>query len=94
MKPLLGKKWYRGFFKRNSHLLERKAALKFAKDRSEWWVYQNFEQMHDEVYEAMEKAGAARKLDEPMWVDKEGNETEENKAFGRKATYHFMTLTY
>ena len=31
-KPLLGKKWYQGFFKRNSHLLEKKAAQKFAKD--------------------------------------------------------------
>jgi len=86
-KPLLGKKWYRGFFKRNTHLLEKKAAQKFAKDRSEWSVYRNFEQMYDEVYEAMEKVGVAEKLEEPMWVDSEGNPTEESKAHGRKATH-------
>lgn len=56
-KELLGKKWYQGFWKRNSHIIERKATQKFAKDRSEWSVYRNFEQMYDEVYDAMEKAG-------------------------------------
>jgi hypothetical protein len=89
-KKLLGRKWYKGFFKRNAHLLERKTTQRFAKDRSEWSVYRNFEQMYDEVYEAMEKAGVARKLDEPIWVDKEGNETEESKAHGRRAT-HVLT---
>ena len=89
-KPVLGKKWYRGFFNRNTHLLEKKATQKFAKDRSEWSVYRNFEQMYDEVYDAMEKAGVAKRLEEPMWADKEGNETEESKAHERKVT-HVLT---
>jgi len=43
--------------------------------------------MYDEVYDAMEKPGVAKKLDEPMWVEKEGNQCEESKAHGRKATH-------
>ena len=34
-KHLLGKKWYRGFWKRNSRQLEKKYEQKFVKDRSE-----------------------------------------------------------
>jgi hypothetical protein len=89
-KQPLGKKWYKGFFKRNSHLLERKVGQKFAKDRSEWSIYRNFEQMYDEVYDAMEKAGVAKKLEEPMWLDKEGKESNQENAHGRKAT-HILT---
>jgi hypothetical protein len=31
-KPILGPKWYKNFWKHNSHLLERKKAHKFSKD--------------------------------------------------------------
>mmetsp|Transcript_16694 Transcript_16694/g.23789 ORF Transcript_16694/g.23789 Transcript_16694/m.23789 type:complete len:173 (-) Transcript_16694:1152-1670(-) len=48
----IGQKWYQGFWKRNCHIIERKATQKFAKDRSEWSVYRNFAQMYDEVYDA------------------------------------------
>jgi hypothetical protein len=46
--------------------------------------------MYDEVYEAMEKAGVARRLEEPIWVDKEQKETEQENAFGQRAT-HLLT---
>ena len=90
-KELLGKKWYQRFWKRNSHIIERKATQKFAKDRSEWSVYRNFAQMYDEVYEAMVDAGVAKKLEEPMWVDMEGNATDEENAFGKKKATHTLT---
>jgi len=46
--------------------------------------------MYDEVYDAMVEAGVAKKLEEPMWVNMEGQVCEKEEAFGRKATH---TLT-
>jgi hypothetical protein len=43
--------------------------------------------MYDDVYDAMVEAGVAKKLDEPIWVNNEGIETDEKDAFGRKATH-------
>ena len=37
----------------------------------------------------MKKARVAKKLDESIWVDNEGNQTEESKANGRK-TKHIL----
>jgi hypothetical protein len=68
-KSLLGKKWYRGFWKRYSHLLEKKKGQTFSKDCAEWSIYRNFAQMYDEVYDAMVVAGVAVKLDAPIWVN-------------------------
>lgn len=89
-KPLLGPKWYKGFFKRHAHILEKKKGQKFSKDRSEWSIYRNFVQMYDEVYKAMETAGVAVRLAEEIWVNKDQEETTEELAFGRKAT-HILT---
>jgi hypothetical protein len=89
-KPVLGPKWYKGFFKRHAHILEKKKGQKFSKDRSEWSIYRNFVQMYDEVYKAMETAGVAVRLAEEIWVNKDQEETTEELAFGRKAT-HILT---
>jgi hypothetical protein len=93
-KAVLGQKWYKNFWKRHSHLLERKKGHKFSKDRAEWSIYRNFVQMYDEVYEAMEHAGVAQKLPEPMWVDEKQQITEEANAFGRKATHLLIRPDY
>ena len=90
-KELLGNKWYKGFWKRNGHIIERKATQKFAKDRSEWSVYRNFVQMYEEVYDAMVEAGVAEKLEEPMWVDVNGNACDEEQAFGSRKATHTLT---
>ncbi len=43
--------------------------------------------MYEEVYDAMVKAGVAEKLAEPMWVDDKQQLTNEENAFGQKATH-------
>jgi hypothetical protein len=43
--------------------------------------------MYDEVYKAMETAGVAVRLPHATWVNKNQEETTEDLAFGRKATY-------
>ena len=50
--------------------------------------------MYDEVYDAMEKAGVAKKLEDPMWVDKDGKETDQSNAHERKAKTYLPGLTW
>jgi hypothetical protein len=47
--PLLGKGYWSGFMKQNSHLVEAKTGAKFESKRADWCTYQNFEMMYREV---------------------------------------------
>jgi hypothetical protein len=60
---------------------------KFSKDRAEWSRHRNFIQMYDEVYNAMEQAGATEKSEQPIWVDKDQQPTNKENSFGQKATW-------
>ncbi len=93
-KPVLGQKWYKNFWKRHSHLLEKKKGHKFSKDRSKWSIHRNFVQMYDEVHDAMVKAGVAEKLVEPIWVDNKQQLTNEENAVGKKATHLMLCPDY
>jgi hypothetical protein len=86
-KPLLCRKWYQGLWKRHGHLLERKEGHKVSKDRAKWSIYHNFSQMYDNIYDTMVEAGVDKKLDEPIWVNNNGIETDEKDAFGRMAAH-------
>jgi hypothetical protein len=92
-KPVLGQKWYKNYWQRHSHLLEKKGH-KFSKDPSKWFVHRNFIQMYNEVYDAMVKAGVVEKLVEPMWVDEMQQLTNKENAFGRKATHLLLCPHY
>jgi hypothetical protein len=46
--------------------------------------------MYDQVYDRMEYAGVAVRLEEPIWVDKNQQPASEENAFGRKVT-HLLT---
>ncbi len=46
--------------------------------------------MYDEIYAAMEIAGVATGLAEPVWVNKDQEETSKEEAFGRRIT-HLLT---
>ena len=74
--------------------LKKKKGHKFSKDRSEWSIHRNFVQMYEEVYDAMVKAGVAEKLAEPMWVDDKQQLTNEENAFGQKATHLMLRPDY
>jgi hypothetical protein len=93
-KPILGPKWYKNFWKHNSHLLKKKKGHKFSKDRAEWLIHCNFVQMYNEVYNAMERAGVAEKLCEPMWVDKKQHVVDEEDCFRRQATHLLLCPDY
>ncbi len=91
---MLGKGWYRGFWKRNKHLLEKKKGQKFAKEHSKWSIYQNFVQMYDECYKGMEKAGVATRLDEPIWVDSDQVEANKENSARRMAAHRLIHPDY
>ncbi len=71
-----------------------KSLRKDSKDRAKWSVYRNFVQMYNEVYAERVEAGVAVKLNELIWVDKEGNETKKKDAFSQKTTHQLIHPDY
>lgn len=88
-KPLLGKKWYHSFLNRYKHKIRRGRCKIQDVCRKSWCTYDHFEAMYDDVYETMVKAGVASKLDEEVYLNKDGDIVEEDSTekFGRKTTY-------
>lgn len=88
-KPLLGKKWYHAFLKRYKHKIRRGRCKIQDVNRKSWCTYDHFEAMYMDVYETMVKAGVAGRLDEAVWLNKEGCIVAEDDAekFGRKTRY-------
>ena len=85
---LLGAGYWYGFRKRNKHKLVSKRGVQFGHNRSEWCKYDNFQNMYQLVYEAMEHAGVATKLAEPEWQNKMGETVNSQaEACGEKVAY-------
>ena len=84
---VLGYRWWITFLKRNSHRLVSTKGRKFAVARDTWCIWTNFADMYDHVYDAMVDAKVAEKLDEPAWLDLEGNTVDEKDSVGRKSTH-------
>ena len=63
-----------------------KRAQKYELGRSAWSIYANFEQIYDQIGEEMEDSGVATKLNEPVWMDKSGEEVDEDDFFDCKVT--------
>jgi hypothetical protein len=74
-------------------MLEKKKGHKFSKDQAEWLIHSNFIQMYDEVYDAMERAGVAEKV-QPMCIDVKQQATDEENRFGHQATHLLLCPDY
>ena len=68
----LGAGYWRGFLKRNKHLIAAKKAVKFDTKRAEWCTYSNLEEMYTEIYSHLVTAGLAVKHDEAVWRNEAG----------------------
>jgi len=87
----LGHGYWRGFMKRNKHLISAKRAVKFDTKRSEWCTYQNLEEMYEEVYANLVEGGLAVKHDEAVWRNAAGEIiTDESEACGLKSCYELI----
>jgi hypothetical protein len=84
-KIILGLGYWRSFMKQNTHLIRSKKGVKFDIKRAEWCNYLNIEEMYDEIYQNLCKAGLAFEHPEPVWREENGNVVEsKEKTFGLK----------
>ena len=88
-KPLLGKKWYQSFIKRNKSMIKRGRCRIQDVHRKSWCTYDHFEAMYADVYDTMVKAGVASVLEEEVSLDREGNIVDDDSPdkYGRKTKY-------
>ena len=86
----VGYKYWNGFMKRNKYRLVSKRGQKYSLDRQNWTTYHNFFDMYEHTYDAMVSSGVAEKLSDPIWVDKDGNECDEEQSFGCKVRYKLL----
>jgi hypothetical protein len=79
---IVGKNWWQGFKKRHASLIVSKKGEKFALNRADWTKLSNIKQMYEYIYEEMVNANIASPRDNPVYLDREGNEVEESERFG------------
>jgi hypothetical protein len=85
---LVGEGWYQGFMKRKSDVVRTKQCKVQDCKRYTWCTYNNFFQMYNDVYKRMVEAGVAKRLDEEVMLDKEGNiVTNKEEMFGHPTRY-------
>jgi hypothetical protein len=72
--------------RRNKHRLKNTKAQKFGLERGEWCKYAAFAEMYDSIQTYLIDSNVATKLDVPVWMDRDGNVTTEDDAFGCKVT--------
>ena len=86
----IGRSYWCGFLKRNQHKIRSKKGKRYDLDRSNWTTYLNFKDMYDNIDDILvNESKIAEYLPEPVWMDKEGNEVSEEKAFGCKVKVKF-----
>ena len=93
-KAELGQNYWKGFRRRWENVLTSKRGQKFALDRSSATTFTNIKKMYDEVYEAMTESGVARKLDNPIYMDREYNVTSPGQSFGTECTHSIEHPNY
>ena len=87
----VGTSYWQNFKKRYGHLLVDKKGEKFELDRDSWCTYTNFRKMYQMVETKMIEAGVAEKINEPVWMTKDGKVVSENnkhQAYGCKVSLH------
>ena len=70
----LGSKYWRNFRRRHEDILESGYGETQASTRREWSTYLNFTKMYNLVYDRMKEARILETLDEPFWMNCEGEE--------------------
>ena len=80
--------YWKGFKKRNEHLIVSKRGGKYELDRDKWTTYSNFYDMYNHIYDEMIDAKVASIYDDPMWQDSDGNPCSESESFGCKVTHN------
>jgi hypothetical protein len=86
----LGRGYWRGFLKRNKHLISSKKAVKFDTKRAEWCTYLNVEEMYNEVYSNLVASRLAVKHNDAIWRNAAGDVVPENESLGCQSAYELI----
>ena len=82
--------YWKGFRKRNRHLVVLKRGQKYEFHRSVWSTYADFAHMYDQVIEELQNANLVELLEAPKFMDKDGKELNEYDAFSCKVTHDIL----
>ena len=85
--PTVSRGYWYSFMKRNQHRIVSKRGQKYELDRQNWTTYANFAVMYKHCALEMEHAGVSKRLDEPIWMIRDGVECTANDAYGCKVTH-------
>ena len=80
--------------KRHNNKIRSMRGKKYSMDRSNWTTWSNFDDMYCHNYHEMEIAGVAKRLNEPVWKDRQGRIVDESDAFGCKVTHELIHPEY
>ena len=86
----VGKGYWRSFMKRYNNQIVSKRGAKYELNRQNWTTYANFSNMYNHAIDAMVDAGLAIELNEPVWMDRNGNVCSEEDAFGCKVHHKLL----
>jgi hypothetical protein len=81
---MVGPGYWHLFMKRHKNLLQTNKGRLFELNHTKWTLYSNFRDMYVNVESHMVDAKVATKLDEPAWMDKDGNIVSEEESVGMK----------
>jgi hypothetical protein len=82
--------YFQNFLERNKDVIESSSPRGIEDCRDKWCNYYNMSLMYNRVYNGMVGAGVAKKLDIPVFYDREGNmlsDDNDEKQHGRKVTH-------
>jgi hypothetical protein len=85
----IGSKYWYSFLERNKQKIETKKGRKFELDRSNWTKYRYFKSMYEDIEKELVDAKVAVRLDEPVWMDANGNSVAEVDLVGMKVCTKF-----
>ena len=86
--PTVGHGYWSRFMKRHKDKIVSKRGQRYELNRQKWTTYANFVHMYSHCINEMVEAGVAVELDSPVWMDRAGNEVEdEADAYGCKVTH-------
>ena len=87
----LGRGYWVNFMKRNRNKIVGKRGQKYELSRQNWTTYNNFVQMYNHIIDELVDAKLAVKLDNPVWMNRSGEECDESEAFGCKVHHKIIT---
>ena len=70
---ILGSKYWRNFKRRYDNILESGSGETQASTRKDWSTHLNFKKIYNLVYDRMKEARILEALDEPVWINCEGD---------------------